>query len=188
MNDLNTYRPSPSWFAHNPYGIHGIGHAARVLIWANLVGEQLRASGGALSIEAVRWAAVLHDVARLSDGWDRGHGARSADWVLENRDNLPFILPNELFEQVLLCCRWHEITDEDIPTMTPELICIKDADGLDRVRINDLNPDYLRSEAARLLVSQAWSLYHATELADDPWEAVLKAASWSSCRLSAEPV
>jgi hypothetical protein len=188
MNDLNTYRPSPSWFAHNPYGIHGIGHAARVLVWANLIGQQVRANGIPLSLEVVRWAAVLHDVGRLSDGWDKGHGARSADWVVKNRDNLPFTLPDDLFDRVLLCCRWHEITDQDIPTMTAELICIKDADGLDRVRINDLNPDYLRSEAARLLVAQAWSLYRATELTDNPWEAALKAAPRSSCRLSPEPI
>jgi len=176
MNDLNTYRPSPSWFAHNPYGIHGMGHAGRVLVWANLIGQQLRAGGVDLSLEAVRWAAVLHDVARLSDGWDRGHGARSADWIVKNRENLPLTLPDNLFEHVLLCCRWHETTDRDIPLMTPELMCIKDADGLDRVRINDLYPNYLRSEAARLLVAQAWDLYEATELADDPWEAVLEAA------------
>ena len=61
--------------------------------------------------------------------------------------------------------------------MTPELMCIKDADGLDRVRINDLNPSFLRTETARLLVAQAWDLYRATESADDPWEAVLEAAS-----------
>jgi uncharacterized protein len=176
MHDLTKYRPSPSWFAHSPYGIHGIGHAARVLVWADLIGRQLQAGGIPLSLEAVRWAAVLHDVARLSDGWDRGHGARSADWVAKNRDILPFILPDDLFEHVLLCCRSHETSDRDIPVMTPELMCIKDADGLDRVRINDLNPNYLRSEAARLLVAQAWDLYRATELADDPWDVALEAA------------
>ena len=176
MNDLTKYRPSPSWFAHNPYGIHGIGHAARVLVWADLIGRQLQAGGIPLSLEAVRRAAVLHDVARLSDGWDSGHGARSADWVLQNRDNLPFTLPDDLFERVLLCCRSHEASDRDIPVMTPELMCIKDADGLDRVRIDDLDPSFLRTETARLLVTQAWDLYRATESADDPWEAVLEAA------------
>jgi hypothetical protein len=60
--------------------------------------------------------------------------------------------------------------------MTAELMCIKDADGLDRVRINDLNRDFLRTEPARLLVAHAWDLFRATESADDPWEAVLEAA------------
>jgi hypothetical protein len=177
MNDPNRYRPDPSWFSHNPYGIHGMGHAARVLKWANLIGQKMQAGGTPLSIEAVRWAAVLHDVARLSDGWDRGHGERSADWVGKNRENLPFTLPDDQFERVLLCCKWHEITDRDIPMMTPELMCLKDADGLDRVRIDDLNPAFLRSDPARLLVDQAWDLYRATKLAEDPWKAVHEAAA-----------
>ncbi len=176
MNDLTRYRPSPSWFAHKPYGIHGMGHAARVLVWADLIGRQLQAEGIPLILDAVRWAAVLHDVARLSDGWDTGHGARSADWVMQNRDALPFTLPDDLFGRVLLCCRSHETSDRDIPVMTPELMCIMDADGLDRVRIDDLNPSFLRTDTARLLVARAWALYRATESAGDPWEAVLEAA------------
>ena len=177
MHDLNSYRSSPSWFAHNPNGIHGIGHAGRVLVWANLIARRLQADGIALSLEAVRWAAVLHDVGRLSDGWDRGHGARSADWVSENRHSLPFSLPDDHFEGILLCCRWHETSDQDIPVVTPELMCLKDTDGLDRVRINDLNPTFLRSEHARLVVDQAWDLFQATESANDPWEAELKSAA-----------
>jgi uncharacterized protein len=147
------------------------------LVWADLMGRRLQADGIPLSLEAVRWAAVLHDVGRLSDGWDSGHGARSADWVVKNRDALPFALPDDLFERVLLCRRWHETSDRDISVMTTELMCIKDADGLDRVRINDLNPSFLRTEIARTLAAQAWDLYRATESADDPWEAVLQAAS-----------
>ena len=57
-----------------------------------------------------------------------------------------------------------------------ELKCLKDADGLDRVRINDLEPDLLRTEAARLLVDQAWDLYRLTRSAKDPWAAVRQAA------------
>jgi hypothetical protein len=60
--------------------------------------------------------------------------------------------------------------------MTPELMCLKDADGLDRVRINDLNPDFLRSARARSLVGAAWKLLYATETVHNPWEAVMKAA------------
>ena len=112
MNEFAKYWPSPSWFAHNPYGIHGMGHAARVLVWADLIGRRLQANAIPLSLEAVRWAAVLHDVGRLSDGWDSGYGARSADWVLQNRDSLPFTLPDDLFERVLLCCRPHETSDQ----------------------------------------------------------------------------
>jgi hypothetical protein len=79
-------------------------------------------------------------------------------------------------DQILYCCRWHDVDDAGIPHMTPELVCLKDADGLDRVRINDLNPDLLRSEYARSLVSDAWVLDHVIERAGDAWEAALKIA------------
>lgn len=177
MDHLDTYRPQPSWFAHNPYGIHGIGHAARVLVWADLIARRLRACGISLDLEAVRWAAVLHDVGRLSDGIDRGHGSRSAIWVKNNRGDLPIAPSGDTIERVLTCCQWHEIGDGEIPAMTPELMCIKDADGLDRVRINDLNPAYLRSDPARLLVEDAWALFYATRSAEDPWVACIPYAS-----------
>ncbi len=176
LDGNSVYRPSPSWFAHNPYGIHGIGHAARVFVWANLIGTQLQEGNGNIDLETVRWAAVLHDVGRLSDGWDRGHGIRSAEWLAANRDRLRVTLADEVIDKVLYCCRWHETADSDIPALTLELVCIKDADGLDRVRINDLNPDFLRSEAARLLVDAAWELLHATQSADDSWEAAMNGA------------
>jgi hypothetical protein len=191
MDHLDAYRPQPSWFAHNPYGIHGIGHAARVLVWADLIGRRLQACDISLDLEAVRWAAVLHDVGRLSDGIDRGHGSRSATWVKDNRGSLLTAAPsgdsavlsdervalsNDTIERILTCCQWHEISDGEIPAMTPELTCIKDADGLDRVRINDLNPAYLRSDPAHLLVTDAWDLLYATRSAEDPWKACISHA------------
>jgi hypothetical protein len=185
MNHLDAYRPQPSWFTHKPHGIHGIGHAARVLVWADLIARRLQACDISLDLEAVRWAAVLHDVGRLSDGIDRGHGSRSATWVKNNRGSLPIVPPgdcvslsgDDTIERVLTCCQWHEIGDGEIPAMTPELMCIKDADGLDRVRINDLNPAYLRSGPARLLVEDARALFCATRSAGDPWVTCIQYAS-----------
>ena len=39
--------------------------------------------------------------------------------------------------------------------MTIELQVLKDADGLDRVRLGDLNPSYLRTKAAMQLIETA---------------------------------
>jgi len=36
---------------------------------------------------------------------------------------------------------------------------LKDADALDRVRLGDLDPSYLRTEPAREMVARAWELY-----------------------------
>jgi HD superfamily phosphodiesterase len=176
MNDFDEYRPSPLWFVHKPCGIHGVSHATRTFVWANAIGTCLQRNGETLNLEAVRWAAVLHDVGRLSDGWDRGHGTRSAEWIVSHRESLPDGFPDEVTEIIAYCCRWHEISDGAIPLMTLELMCIKDADGLDRVRINDLNPGYLRSEPARILVDRAWELYRETVSGPGSWDAVMKVA------------
>jgi hypothetical protein len=170
------YEPAHLWFAHNPFGIHGISHAARVFVWANVIGVRLRERGEDLNLEALRWAAILHDVGRLSDGWDTGHGARSAEWTTSHRNSLPVTFPDEFADIVRYCCTWHETSDTAIPVMTAELKCLKDADGLDRVRIDDLNPGYLRSEPARTLVDHAWGLYRVTMSGDRSWGTVMKAA------------
>jgi hypothetical protein len=51
---------------------------------------------------------------------------------------------------------------------------LKDADGLDRARLFDLNPDYLRHRETRAWVEPAHRLYQATWALEDPagiWEA-----------------
>jgi hypothetical protein len=57
-------------------------------------------------------------------------------------------------------------------------VCLKDADGLDRVRISDLDPRQLRTERARELTEVARRLYGASVRAGDgaPWEQVRAAA------------
>jgi hypothetical protein len=50
---------------------------------------------------------------------------------------------------------------------------LKDADGLDRARLGDLDPGYLRHPEARELVKGAKRLFRATADMDDPariWE------------------
>jgi len=54
----------------------------------------------------------------------------------------------------------------DVPRDHPhgELTALlKDADGLDRVRINDLDPGYLRHPAAVAMVPLAWRLWRETD-------------------------
>ncbi len=174
---FDQYRPSPEWFSHDPYGIHGIAHVARVLVWAECIGCGLNGDGLGLDLEVVRWAAVLHDVGRHDDGKDAGHGKRSAAWVRAHRDAVA-LLTEEQIEQVVYCCEWHDQEDRHAPRMTPMLKCLKDADGLDRVRIRDLNPAYLRTETARGLCDMAQKLFDATGHSRElrPWETVRKAA------------
>jgi uncharacterized protein len=145
----------------NPHGIHGVAHAARVLVWTDVLARQL-AAPGALRGEELRWAAALHDVGRENEGIDPGHGERSAAWALAN-------LTRERPETAALdvdfiaeLCRWHESHREEVPRMTLELVILKDADALDRARIGDLDPSRLRLTKALRLVDDARALERAT--------------------------
>lgn len=175
---LDLYQPDPAWFAHNPFGTHGIGHVARVLVWADLLCQYELSNGIPLDAEVVRWAAVLHDLGRENDGPDHEHGARSAQWVAENHRLLPAALTDAQLEAIRYCCIWHVPRDAAIPAMTNELACLKDADGLDRVRIRDLDPALLRTDYARSLERDAWALFNNTgrEIPVDPWGVVRRAA------------
>lgn len=175
---LDNYRPQPQWFAHKPYGIHGMHHVTRVLVWADQIAQGMTERGETLDLTVVRWAALVHDVGRQNDWRDLEHGTRSAQWVKQARSTLFAGLSDAQVENLQYCCEWHVPRDELIPEKTNELICLKDADGLDRVRIDDLNPAYLRTDAARSHAADAQALLDATwnDRKTDPWERVRAAA------------
>ena len=50
--------------------------------------------------------------------------------------------------------RWHVTPDNRIPNITVELAIFKDADGLDRARLGDLDPRFLRHNKSRMLLVQ----------------------------------
>lgn len=180
---LARYRPPQTWFARPDHigGIHGIGHEARVLIWQELLARLVLADGQrqALDQEALRWAAVIHDTQRVEDGLDLLHGSRAATWVRRKR-TVQKALTAPTLETLAYLCTWHVPPDSAAPTMTAELAVFKDADGLDRVRLGDLNARYLRWEASRdLLLPLASPLFRgslAREWAGgDPFESALDA-------------
>jgi uncharacterized protein len=175
---FDTYKPHADWYLRDPFGIHGLAHAGRVLVWSHVICSQLHEQGVAVDIEVVRWAATFHDVRRIDDGRDMEHGIRAAEWLEGHSAPLTPNLDFQQWQQVIFCCRWHVHPDSLIPDMTLELTCLKDADGLDRVRLGDLKPAFLRTARAKELVSSAQQLYDASALhnACDPWGRVRKAA------------
>lgn len=160
---LEQYRPQREWFLRPEKmdSIHGINHEARVLVWQELLARVLIQDGESLDQEALRWAAVTHDTRRVDDGVDFPHGERAAIWV---EQALSETIPDGALETVVYVNRWHVPSDSSAPRMTPELAVFKDADGLDRVRLGDLNPRYLRRERSRqLLLPLAEPLLDASE-------------------------
>ncbi len=176
--ELDRYEPRIEWFRHNAFGIHGIVHVTRVLVWADRLGRCLLEEGLAVDLEVVRWAAVLHDVGRLDDGRDTRHGERSAQWVAANRAAVCAGLGDTALSVVQYCCTWHVQSDSAAPAMSNELACLKDADGLERVRLSDLNAAYLRTAHARRLIPDAQRLFLATRAPAPagPWQQVRQAA------------
>lgn len=162
IGTLRPYLPDEAWFRFNPRGIHGAPHTARVLVWADAIAGAI-AAPAALRREELRWAAAVHDVGRTDDGIDRGHGARSAEWVLSR---LPSLRPETAgvdLAFVAELCRWHEIRDPEIERFSLELLILKDADALDRARLGDLDPSRLRLARSRRLVAAAEELERATK-------------------------
>lgn len=178
---LERYRPQQEWFLRPETidSIHGIMHETRVLIWQELLARILMKDGVVLDQEALRWAAATHDTQRIDDGIDFPHGQRAAVWVHQQLNQT--ILATSL-ETVVYLCAWHVPPDTNAPEMTPTLATFKDADGLDRVRLGDLDPRMLRWERSKqLLLPLAEALLEASEehqarAGDDLFGCVLTAA------------
>jgi uncharacterized protein len=158
---MERFLPEDSWFRSNPRGIHGTPHTTRVLIWANELIATI-SGPGALRDEELRWAAAVHDVGRINDGIDPGHGARSATWV---RDHLVTERPATATLDLAVIaelCSWHETPDREIEQLSLELLILKDADALDRCRISDLDPARLRLARSHDLIEPAARLERLT--------------------------
>ena len=154
---MREFEPKSKWLLHDSH-LHGVGHMMRVFILQELICDELIAKGITVNREATRWAAMAHDVGRVDDGIDREHGFRSAKWIKENFSSI--MAPN-LLDTVTYIVHWHVPSDEEAPVMTTELQVLKDADALDRVRLNDLDPRYLRIEVSKSLIGIAEDLYQS---------------------------
>jgi hypothetical protein len=158
-SQIRQYEPNLRWFIRSGGGIHGLGHETRVLIWSQVLAEMVRQEGLSVDAAVVGWAAAVHDTRRWDDGDDPDHGTRAADWLANHPNSLPPTVP---MVQVQYLCRWHVPPDHMVPEMTTELRVFKDADALDRWRIGDLNPSFLRTASARKLLLPSHALWTAT--------------------------
>ncbi len=143
-----------------PTPLHGPSHVNRVIYH----GMHLARLMGWNDIMPAVWAAChLHDQARLSDGVCHEHGAAAVRYQLAKMLSLyargglaPSMLPHVVTAVASHCIR------EELPKDHPHYrvtAVLKDADALDRVRIGDLDPSYLRLERSPLLVDSAQTLF-----------------------------
>lgn len=168
MNDL---LPDSGWYMR-PDGedgsatIHGVAHAWRVGVHARELAAALRLPPW--EREALRLAALWHDIGRDSDGRDYFHGGKSAGKVVGLGLHLG-VEPVTL-EVALLAVTFHSADDrwgEEAAEGASEpesalrvFRVLKDADALDRVRLGakSLNTEMLRFAQSKRRVERAWEL------------------------------
>ena len=177
-DDLDRYRPRIAWWArpHGAAGIHGLGHCARVLLWADHVAQRLaatecgRSDGGPLGRRLPR----LPPARRRPRCQARN---RAAQWSGKNAALLDPTLSTDQVKAVQWAVTWHVPPDAECPRWTPELRCLKDADGLDRVRLGDFDAAYLRLPYLHGREQNAMALLQASPYGSvDPWETIRAAA------------
>jgi len=184
MKRMIPLEPDPTWFVR-PNGfdaagtIHGLGHTRRVLVHAEALAEALGFS--AWEREALTYAALWHDIGRTNDWADYFHGAKSAGKAVTlglHRGIEPRIYETALYAVTHHCGdeghgeraaahvrflasrlgeaeRWEQV---DPQAALRVFRALKDADGLDRVRLGDLDPERLRCPEAKARVDSAWEL------------------------------
>ncbi len=176
-NSLAQYTPQFVWF-YSPKialnSVHDIGHHARVLILQEILAQSLMESGVVppdINREALRWAAVTHDVRRRSDIRPCNHGAEAASWV----DNIfPSNLPEATRSKIKFILTHHDENNGNLLRQSPELAILEDADKLERYRLEyllpsrisatirrkvGLNPAYLHYPASHALIPLSESLF-----------------------------
>lgn len=174
---------NPAWFVR-PSGvdasrtIHGVGHTSRVLVHATELADELDLPSW--EREALACAALWHDIGRTHDGVDYYHGAKSAGKVVAL--GLHFNAQPKVYETALYAITHHcgdeahaesaahrlsyrvpadagEVPEGIDPDSALRVFrLLKDADALDRVRLGDLDVNYLRHAESRRRVDRAWEL------------------------------
>jgi hypothetical protein len=157
-------------YFYRPEGIHGIMHTRRVLLLNIIISLLQGCSEKQLNILCT--AALYHDIGRINDNVDPQHGRES----FRKTQHLGLLTGVDLSEGQILkfIIENHCIRDSQAREHLPNyglgdgkeresqylFDIFKDADGLDRVRINDLDSRQLRTVQGKKLIMVARQLYH----------------------------
>lgn len=149
-------------FFDNESSVHGINHTYRVMCHVLYIGH---AAGLKRDVLLALCAAFIHDFARKHDGFCNQHG----DWAAQSK--LPNFVSlfaragvnNTEIEIIKTAVKNHseiEELDIDHPAYKTTAL-LKDADALDRIRLNDNNLDerFLRFPESVRLITFAKQLY-----------------------------
>ncbi|MDD7304962.1 MAG: hypothetical protein PUG67_00080 [Peptoniphilaceae bacterium] len=147
--------------------IHGQGHIERVIFFAMILSWKYQLTRKDTDI--LRYAASLHDTRRIDDSYDTEHGHRAAmesskyAYGLESKDLeiLKAVMTAHSREDKEMEKSINEFDIENIDRAIKLSKLFKDADGLDRVRLGDLDSKFLRNDFSLELVDFAKKLFAA---------------------------
>ncbi len=159
-----------STYFNRPHSIHGVLHAKRVLILSMALSylQDLNEADTGLLVKA----SFYHDIGRTHDGLCYEHGINSMHKALalglidgernEENEILRYVVENHCLpdDRAESLDKYH-IADRERAIYLLKLF--KDSDGLDRVRINDLDVKYLRCPVSKDLVAFAEHLLKETK-------------------------
>ena len=146
--------------------IHGKDHIERVIFFTHLLAYHYGLDKK--DTDVLRNAASLHDTKRVNDGWDTDHGHRAAvesighSYADKSDDRvIQAVIAAHAADDKIMDETLREFINEDDDFERTKRLAkyFKDSDGLDRVRINHLNPDYLRNDFSKDLVDLAYELF-----------------------------
>ena len=168
-----TWPINPAWYLEPRLvdGIHGIRHAVRVAVYAQLLAERHGLSERAQQLLVT--AALLHDVRRIDDRSDERHGARCAEWIgqAEGLVCLQGFTPEER-GLIMSMIAFHDVSNDlDLPMRHDPSLVLKDllrtADALDRYRLPRrswwMDESRLRMKPTEDLKTFAYDLVVASE-------------------------
>lgn len=156
-----------SRYFHRPFGIHGLAHTKRVLMHCLILSHLEHISPA--DTDLLCNAAIYHDIGRTNDNYDPQHGRESYKKLLalhlspyedlDSSETLRFLMENHCVadQEAVELLPGYKVQD---PSRVLDLYhFFKDADGLDRIRIMDLDVKQLRSASALRLLLVARQLY-----------------------------
>lgn len=150
LHTIDTIMSNPP-FTEIQYGIHGRGHANRVLLFSNLLANLVEEK---VDTQAITIAALLHDCGRQNNGSDPYHGTNSAKKALE------FIKKHKIDcdETLVYSCIERHCPPPNYKDTNPSLESkiVGDSDKLDRFRFlgqsAPCNPKFLElKESIKLM-------------------------------------
>ncbi|MCI5839227.1 MAG: HD domain-containing protein [Peptoniphilaceae bacterium] len=144
--------------------IHGQGHIERVMLFAMMLSEHYNLNKKDSDI--LMNASSYHDIGRVNDRYDLSHGKRASEKIA-----IYTKLSGEDLEILKATVTAHSLEDSSMEKVIESYNIenkkraiylakmFKDCDGLDRVRISDLDENFLRNDYSKELVDFSKILY-----------------------------